>query len=252
LDAPSPSTPDGGSDATLADVRSEAPDAASDGAATVDASPGPPDTQPPTFAGIASAGSPTASSITLAWSPASDDVSSPSEITYLVYMATTSHGEDFTQPTYTQTGGAALVADDLAPTTPYFFVVRAQDAAGNTDANTTEVSATTTVPRFAEDVLPLFLALCAGRCHAQPDPVGELDLGDASVAYPALVDGASDQCATMVEVSPGSPGQSYLMQKLVGQGSCFIGDQMPRNKPPLDANQMSVVTGWIARGAPND
>jgi hypothetical protein len=188
----------------------------------------------------------------LDWSAASDDVSTPAQIDYLVYRATASHAQNFATPDYTVSADIHFVADDLAPQTAYYFVVRARDAAGNVDSNTVEANATTSVPMFAEDVMRIFVPQCAGVCHAQPKPDGDLDLGDAGVGYAGLVNVASEQCTTMVLVAPGSPSQSYLLQKLAGQGSCFIGDPMPRFPPFLDANQTSVVTSWISRGAPND
>ncbi|MBA3045378.1 MAG: Ig-like domain-containing protein [Candidatus Thermoplasmatota archaeon] len=101
------------------------------------------DVTPPVFSGITSANDMfLGGSVTLSWNPASD----PSyPITYNVYMATTSGGQNFAAPNYvtdqtdTQIGG-------LTDGQPYYFVVRAQDSAGNEDSNSVERSATPTTP----------------------------------------------------------------------------------------------------------
>lgn len=112
------------------------------------------DTTPPVFAGAASAtGEGTA--VLLTWSPATD--SDPSQyIVYDVFVATSSGAQDFSHPSYTAAGGAtSFTVMNLAPSTTYYFVVRARDTSGNEDTNLNQVSATTgpaailTPPTFA-------------------------------------------------------------------------------------------------------
>ena len=58
---------------------------------------------------------------------------------YNIYRATSSGAQDFTSPTYTVSVGIASYTDSSATAgQAYYYVVRAQDAAGNTDANTNE------------------------------------------------------------------------------------------------------------------
>ncbi len=108
----------------------------------------------PVFAGLASAGSPTSSSIALSWAAATDDYSSAVQITYNVYVATSPGGQNYLAPNATVAGVAGTnnyTFTGLSPGTAYYFVVRAKDLAGNTDTNTVEKSATTlpTAPTFS-------------------------------------------------------------------------------------------------------
>jgi hypothetical protein len=58
-------------------------------------------------------------------------------------MASSAGGESYATPTKTVTGATTTAVGGLTPNTTYFFVVRAKDAAGNQDANTSEKSAKT-------------------------------------------------------------------------------------------------------------
>jgi len=112
-----------------------------------------PDTIPPTFAGLVSATTLTATSIQLTWSAATDNVTPQASIKYLVYEANAAGAEVFTTPTYSTTPGATgYVVNGLSQGIPYYFVVRAQDGAGNIDSNGVEKSNTlpdTNPPLFA-------------------------------------------------------------------------------------------------------
>jgi hypothetical protein len=104
------------------------------------------DTTAPTFSGAQSATA-ALGSITLTWNAASDDRTAASGIVYQIYQSTTSMGQTFTNPAATSAAGATShKLTGLTASTKYFYVVRAQDAAGNIDKNTLEVSATTPAP----------------------------------------------------------------------------------------------------------
>ena len=105
-----------------------------------------PDRTPPTFAGLNSATTcipgpidGQTASYHLSWDPATDDVTPSTKIVYEIYQATKPGGEDFSSATYTARHGATsfttppLPADEL-----FYFVVRAEDRAGNRDANQVE------------------------------------------------------------------------------------------------------------------
>ena len=110
------------------------------------------DKTPPVFSGISSINSITTTSMTLSWSAATDNVTPQGNIQYLIYMSTTSGGENFTTPNFTTTAGATSVnVTGLNPDTTFFFVVRAMDEAGNIDSNAVEMSARTLAP---PDVTP--------------------------------------------------------------------------------------------------
>ena len=105
------------------------------------------DHTPPTFAGLKSAttcvpgpiGGGRTTSYTLRWDAATDKVSPSSTIVYLVYQASAPGSEDFSAPTYTTAAGVTSFATLPLPVDkPVYFVVRAQDQAGNIDRNTVE------------------------------------------------------------------------------------------------------------------
>jgi hypothetical protein len=105
-----------------------------------------PDRTPPTFAGLKSATTcipgpidGQTASYTLNWDPASDDVTPAKQITYDVYQASKSGGEDFSSPTYIVRHGTTNFATPPLPANQqFYFVVRARDRAGNEDANLVE------------------------------------------------------------------------------------------------------------------
>lgn len=110
------------------------------------------DTTPPTFAGAAHATAGT-KSVQLSWSAATDNATSQSQLVYLIYQSSTPGAENLATPSYTTPAGATtFTVSQLADATPYYFIVRAQDQAGNVDANSVEVSATT----LSETIPPTF------------------------------------------------------------------------------------------------
>ena len=105
------------------------------------------DRRPPAFAGLESAvtcvpgpiGGGTTTRYHLTWQAATDKVSPSSAITYQIYQAGASGGEDFSTPTYATAPGATSFDTPPLPTDQtFYFVVRATDEAGNTDSNTIE------------------------------------------------------------------------------------------------------------------
>jgi hypothetical protein len=102
------------------------------------------DSSPPSFAGLKSAvqcfpGPQTPGEqrpVALAWSAATDNVSSSSEITYDIYTASSAGAETFSQPNWT-TKGATSFSTPALPA-GQFFVVRARDQAGNQEHNRVE------------------------------------------------------------------------------------------------------------------
>jgi hypothetical protein len=83
-------------------------------------------------------------------------------------------------------------------------------------------------------------------------PAESIGLATAPSAITSLVNVQSAQCSTMSIVTPSSPKTSYLLQKLHGWGSCFIGWQMPEQGTPLSAAQIDLVSAWIGKGALSD
>jgi hypothetical protein len=97
------------------------------------------DTIPPTFAGLQTC-DPGAldGEIDLGWNPATD-IHTP--ITYNIYQATASGGQNFDVPTFS-TSSTSHTVSGLVNGNTYYYVVRAEDAYGNEDDNTVERSAT--------------------------------------------------------------------------------------------------------------
>lgn len=215
------------------------------------------DKQAPTFPGLNTA-TPNGTKIMLAWNEATDNVTKPAKMVYLIYQAETAGGQKFAQPaTHTTAAGASsFEVTGLMPGKDYFFVVRARDEAGNFDMNTTEKSAKTgaSMVSFKTDVQPILDGACTG-CHGAMSPAAMLDLSSAAASYAALVSKASVQCPTDPRVVPSSPDKSYLMWKIKGaapMGGCYKGVQMPKGGSPLSSAQMATVNDWIAAGAPNN
>jgi Fibronectin type III domain len=138
------------------------------------------DVTAPTFGGCTAATTLQAITIGVAWTDASDDVTLASAMTYDVFMSTTAGKFDFTKPFATVKGMDSVVLTSLMTSTPYYFVCRAKDEAGNEDQNTIEVTATTgsnpTPPTFAGIDLPNFVGDPVARTATIPwlaatDPV---------------------------------------------------------------------------------
>ena len=115
------------------------------------------DATPPTFAGLVSAtpSATTSGRIDLSWSAATDDGTPSSKIVYLIYLSTTSNGQNYAVPTFTSPQGAtSFTVTGLSPGI-YYFVVRARDEMGNIDANRVEKFASSDiVPPTVISILP--------------------------------------------------------------------------------------------------
>lgn len=104
------------------------------------------DVTPPVFtSGATLLDTPTTTSLTVHWSLATDTVSPQDEIGYLIYVATTPGGQNFSLADFDTGPGliTSAVISSLSPNTTYYIVVRAYDGQGNIDTNSIEVTATT-------------------------------------------------------------------------------------------------------------
>jgi hypothetical protein len=101
------------------------------------------DTTPPVFRGLITARQPqyAAHEVDLMWEAASDNVSSPADIEYLIYYSLTSEAQNFYSPDIITSPGTTEYTVKGLDYYEYYFVVRARDEAGNIDNNTKEVSA---------------------------------------------------------------------------------------------------------------
>ncbi len=92
----------------------------------------------------------------------------------------------------------------------------------------------------------IFTPICT-QCHTgAAAPLG-LAL-DEGVAFQNLVSVSSIEVPEMSRVEPGNPEASYIIWKLEGR-SGIVGVQMPFGLPPLSAEQIAAVRGWIQAGA---
>jgi hypothetical protein len=91
--------------------------------------------------------------IQVSWAAASDDASASGDITYQVYTVPSPTSTTLTLVGTTLPGVSSFDVGGLFPSTPYYFVVRAVDQAGNTDSNLVVVTGTTnkdlTPPTFS-------------------------------------------------------------------------------------------------------
>jgi hypothetical protein len=55
---------------------------------------------------------------------------------------------------------------------------------------------------------------------------------------------AANECDNRLRVAAGAPENSYLINKLTGQGLCS-GERMPRGRPALSTAQIDTVSAWI-------
>ncbi len=97
----------------------------------------------------------------------------------------------------------------------------------------------------------VFAVSCAtAGCHTGPAgpalPAG-LDLSGEAASFASLVDVPSVEFPSLDRVEPGSPDDSYLVQKL--EGTAAVGAQMPLGGAPLDDRVVAAVRQWIADGA---
>lgn len=210
------------------------------------------DSMPPTFAGVSGNRNVTPTTVDLYWNtPATDDQTPSSEIVYLVYQSTTSGGEpmgDAGAPVATSMPGATFVTvTGLTPANTYYWIVRAEDRAGNIEADTHETSATTLVS-FSQNVVGVLGQHCAVTgCHIPGSPPNGLVM-TPSQAYQNLV-GVSVVESTGLRVDPGDAADSYIYLKVTDTAP--VGTQMP---PPstgdsLSSAEIDIIRDWINQGA---
>ncbi len=145
----------------------------------------------PDFGGVTFV-TPAGDGVLLEWTAANDNADNGADLVYNVYQASSSGGQDFTNPVATSVAGAfGVTLDGLDLSTDYYFVVRAQDTAGNEDDNSIEISATTgaisdeTPPEF----FGVILAQGTGSNSVQLswDPASDDDTPEGGIVYDIYV-----------------------------------------------------------------
>ncbi len=95
----------------------------------------------------------------------------------------------------------------------------------------------------------IFTPRCAlAGCHTAVSRAGDLDLSTAAASRLGLVQIVSS-CNAKVRVEPSHTDQSYLLDK-VGSGDEPCGSMMPLGAPELSRENIDLIIGWIAAGAP--
>ena len=153
------------------------------------------DTKPPVFGGCTAATVKDASSVTVAWTPATDDSTPQAQIAYDVFATKTAGQEDFTSPAMTFTGAALGVVTGLSPATQYFFVCRAKDVSNNSDTNKSERSATT----LSDSSPPTFAGVSS---------ITNITANNVDLNWAAAVDDQTDAAEIVYDVYEGTSAGS--------------------------------------------
>jgi hypothetical protein len=217
------------------------------------------DSKPPTFGGATGVRSVQPTSVQLYWdTPASDDQTPVAQIVYVAYQATTMGGEivgDAGTPVATSDPGAtSMTITGLQPATQYYWIVRAQDRAGNTETNKAEVSATTQVS-FSQNIVVILGTHCAVvGCHVPGSPPNGLIM-TPNQAYSNLVGVSAVEEPAYLRVDPGNASDSliYLKTSAYSTGVAPPGGYLPMPPPvtmdQLSAAELQVLVDWINQGA---
>ncbi len=138
----------------------------------------------PTFGGISTiADTMQGGTLQLSWSEAVD--SSP-PITYNIYSATTSAGQNFASPPFATTSATSTYITSLTNDQVYYIVVRAENALGNEETNTVELA---TAPTCVPD-----LSITQSVSNIQ-DPLGGSDpIPGARVSYSIYYENSPSLC----------------------------------------------------------
>lgn len=105
---------------------------------------------PPAFAGVQNVVGCGSGCLDLSWSAATDAQGS-TPITYNIYMSTTSGGQNFASADFSIASTSIQINSGILDDTPYYFVVRAKDSAGNEEPGATEtVGVPTTIPSLSK------------------------------------------------------------------------------------------------------
>lgn len=217
------------------------------------------DKEPPTFNGATLAVTLSATAINLFWDSAVDNETSLENIVYKVFLATESGTVNFSQVFLVAPRGSSTVrVGGLEPDTCYYFVVQAEDVAGNQDSNIVEVSAKTLVAPvppsgdidFLTQIQPIFDSNCS--CHLLPS-VPQGVILTAGLSYDFLVNVPSSGNPSLMQVKPGFPNESYLVVKIddsvPGVSELRVDERMPFGLPPLRAEDIQLIRLWITQGA---
>jgi hypothetical protein len=178
------------------------------------------DSLPPSFAGATGVGAATTSSLTVTRSPATDNVTPQAAIVYDVCVSAspTACATSFVTTLTTAAGATSATRTGLAPSTTYYFVVRARDTAGNRDTNTVARSGATTPdttpPTFAGASAVTGASLTSLTVNWNPATDDVTSQG--AIVYEICISAVSTGCSVFSVSATTAPGaSSYLAAGLV-------------------------------------
>ncbi len=212
------------------------------------------DTTPPVFAGASGVRNIAPTSVVLYWNtPATDNQTPQNQIEYLVYQGTTAgaevSGDAGAAVAVSAPGATSVTVAGLTSGTTYYWIVRAEDRAGNIEQDMTEVSATT-LTSFGNNVVPILSNHCAiTGCHVPGSPPNGLVM-IPSQAYQDLVGVTVVEDSSYVRVDPGDAADSYIYLKITGTQP--VGVRMPATGLYLSPTDIATIASWINQGALNN
>lgn len=179
------------------------------------------DDTPPVFAGADGGIAISDNHVLVSWPIATDGSDPDYKATYLIFMSTVTGSFNYSTPSFTSAPGeTSFLAGDLDPGTPYYFVVRAMDRAGNITSNTAQQMITTSGATGA-----LFVDVNTGinntGCGTSGSPC-------RTITY-ALSKSVSDQTIHVAKgVYDAASGESFPLQlksgtRLIGEGYWWQG-----------------------------
>lgn len=110
------------------------------------------------------------------------------------------------------------------------------------------VNGASSAPTLSQLQADIFTPSCAkSGCHSGSAPAQGMNLS-AGQAFANTVGVTSAEVPSLNRVEPGSPDESYLVQKV--EGTAAVGGRMPLDGPPFLTNaQIQSIRDWIAAGA---
>lgn len=220
----------------------EAGSGSGSGSGSAACSPGTAGNGAPLFGGVTEASADGADGVMLGWIAAADETL-PEAMTYVVYMGAAAGSEDYAAPAVRVTGKTSVRIGGLTTGTPYFFVVRAEDATGQRDCNKNEKSATPAAlgscVSYDHDIKPILDGRCIS-CHSGAAAPRNLHLD----SYAGTMAGG----LTGNEVVACQPSSSLIYLKTTLDNPP-VGQRMPLGGPYLSTTQLDTIQAWIAGGA---
>jgi hypothetical protein len=153
-----------------------------------------------------------------------------------------------TFPSGTSGPRVTWASPEVATETDFTFEVSVSDGRGPPLRGS--VTVPVRVPRYTEDIQPLFTALCV-RCHG---PAARLNLeeGRGHADLVGVLAFAGRCKKTLARVQPGAPDLSALILRVSGED---CGLRMPYDAPEYfdeHPGELVRLRSWILGGAPND